>query len=297
VAAVPVATGLVHALFVVKVGGDFMHARLLLPAVFAVLCPFAVVSVPARRAGIALVLGVAAWALVCAAALRVPYDDGRLVAGQSIVDERAYYLHQAGGVVNPVTQEDYDRFQWEQAGSAVRARAARGERSLTFAGPNDTEAAALPDIPARPGLPVHMVAAVQNVGLYGYAAGTDAWVVDRLGLGDPIAARIELGARGRPGHEKLLPPQWVIARFGAPDAYQGDAFVADARKALGCSVWRWDGTGLHREAPIRQTLDAVSQPLTPGRFVSNLKLAATGDKLRFPPDPPIAADAFCGPFG
>jgi arabinofuranosyltransferase len=230
-------------------------------------------------------------------ALRVPYDDGRLAAGQTIADERAYYLDQAGGVPNPVTREDYAQFTWEQQGAALRGRAARGERTVTFAGPNEPAVAAVPDSPARPGLPVHMVAAGENVGLFGYAAGTDVWIVDRLGLADPIASRLEVGTRGRPGHEKLLQPQWVIARFSAPGTFPGDGFVASARRALECGAWHWDGAGTHYEAPIRRTLDRVSKPLTGGRFLSNLKAAATGDQLRFPPDAPIAAGLLCGPFG
>jgi arabinofuranosyltransferase len=42
----PVAGGLLHALFVVRVGGDFMHARFLRPVTFAACMPVAVVSVP-----------------------------------------------------------------------------------------------------------------------------------------------------------------------------------------------------------------------------------------------------------
>src|SRR5437868_14232648 len=45
VAAAVVAGGLLHGVYVVRTGGDFMHARLLLPGLFAVLLPVAVVEV------------------------------------------------------------------------------------------------------------------------------------------------------------------------------------------------------------------------------------------------------------
>src|SRR5262249_22022543 len=42
VLALPVA-GALHALFIVKSGGDYLHARLLMPSLFALLAPFAAV--------------------------------------------------------------------------------------------------------------------------------------------------------------------------------------------------------------------------------------------------------------
>lgn len=46
--AAPVVGGLLHATYVVRLGGDFMHGRLLLPATFALLLPVLVVGVPVR---------------------------------------------------------------------------------------------------------------------------------------------------------------------------------------------------------------------------------------------------------
>src|SRR5438445_490846 len=53
--------GIVHALYVVRVGGDFMHARLLLPSLFAVAAPVALVPLDRRYL---LALPVGPWALV-----------------------------------------------------------------------------------------------------------------------------------------------------------------------------------------------------------------------------------------
>jgi len=49
VAAAPVVAGLLHTVYVVRVGGDFMYARLFLPATFALLCPFAAFPLPRFR--------------------------------------------------------------------------------------------------------------------------------------------------------------------------------------------------------------------------------------------------------
>jgi arabinofuranosyltransferase len=289
--AAPVVAGVAHALFVVKVGGDYMHARMLLPSLFAVLSPVAMVSVPKRRAGVALAALACVWAVVCALALRDPY--GAAGSGSNgIVDERAATANASGASPDPVTAAEHGPAA--QQGAAVARRAAAGERVVTFAGPNAGDPVA--DTPARADLPVPVVAAVSAAGVFGYSAGTDTWVVDRRGLADPLAARIDLPGRGLPGQEKLLEPQWIIARFGDPARSSGDGFVDAARHAMGCSRWLWDSTGVHRQAPLEQTLASIGEPLTAGRFLSNIGRAATVRKVRFAPDPPLAAEQICGPY-
>ena len=51
----PLLGAALHALYVVRVGGDFMHARFLLPTTFALLMPAAVVGVSAALACLTLV--------------------------------------------------------------------------------------------------------------------------------------------------------------------------------------------------------------------------------------------------
>lgn len=292
VLAAPVVAGAAHALFVVKVGGDYMHARLLLPALFAILCPVAMVALPARRVGVALAAATCLWALVCALALRHPYGgSGTGTGSNGIVDERAATVHSRGASAHPVTAQEHGTAA--QQGAAVRQRAAAGERVVTFAAP---DSGAVADTPARADLPVPVVAAADAAGVFGYTAGVHAWVVDLRGAGDPLAARIELAARGLPGQEKLLAPQWVIGRFSDPAASRGDGFVDAARQAMGCSLWAWDGTGVHRQAPLRQTLAAVTEPLSVGRFLANVGRAATARKVRLAPEPAVAANQICGPY-
>ena len=299
VAAAPVVAGTVHVLFVVKVGGDFMHARLLLPGLFAILMPVAVVAVPARRAGVALAAGIVVWALVCATLLRVPYGDvevGDVPAGK-IVDERSYYAALAGGVRNPVEVEDYARASSAADAAEARRRAEAGERVVTFTGRNPEEPDELPaDLPSRTGLDVPFVAAVSNVGIFGYAAGPRVHVLDRLALGDPLTARLDLDARGRVGHEKLLAPAWVLARFADPSVFGTDSNVINANRVLTCSPWIWDGAGVRPSNWLAEHLTRVERPLTLGRFLGNVKHAATAQKLRLPADPWAAALAICGPY-
>src|SRR5262245_24929454 len=66
--AAPVAAGLAQAAYVVRVGGDFMHARMLLPALFSLLLPVSVVVLRSWRWAAALLL--VPWILITAIAIR-----------------------------------------------------------------------------------------------------------------------------------------------------------------------------------------------------------------------------------
>jgi arabinofuranosyltransferase len=299
VAAAPVFAAAVHALFVVKVGGDFMHARLLLPSLFAVLMPVAVVAMPARRAGAVLAGAVVVWALVCAVALRVSYSDvevGEVPPGE-IVDERSYYAKLAGGVRNPVEVEDYGRSSSAADALEARRRAEAGERVVIFTGRNPEDPTELPpELPSRPGLEVPFVAAVSNVGIFGYAAGPRVFVEDRLALGEPLGARLDLQSRGRVGHEKLLPPVWTVGRFADPSTHGSVENGVNVERVLTCSTWVWDGAGTRPGNWVREHLDRVGQPLTAGRFLGNVEYALTGQKLRLPTNPWEAVLEICGPY-
>src|SRR6185436_8954931 len=99
--------GLLHALWVVRVGGDFMHARLFLPSLFGVLLPLFVVPAPElRRQRLAwtAVLLTAVWCPVSAFLLRPAY--GMYFGPHGIADERAFYVARCG-VPNPVVLDDF----------------------------------------------------------------------------------------------------------------------------------------------------------------------------------------------
>ena len=112
---VPVVAGCVHALYVVRVGGDFMHARMLLPSLFVLLLPVMVIAVTVRTA--AVCGAVAIWAVVCAVALRVPYEDS--VGKNGIGDERGFYTSQAVRR-NAMTVDDYRGFILGDMGHRLR---------------------------------------------------------------------------------------------------------------------------------------------------------------------------------
>jgi arabinofuranosyltransferase len=56
--------------------------------------------------------------------------------------------------------------------------------------------------------------------------------------------------------------------------------VAAAREALGCGE-------------LARILEAVEQPMTPGRFIRNIGVSLSTARFRLPPDPIAARDELC----
>jgi arabinofuranosyltransferase len=301
--AAPAVAALVHAVFVMRLGGGFMHGRLLLPALFALAAPVAV-AVPTRLRGKAAPearwspgmppAAVGACVVVVAWAAAVVGVVGGIpevnpFAADGVADERAFYAEQAGGVAHPVTLADYRAHPWVEVGRMVGGYAQRSEPALfgdeVGDGAWDRQLPQLvgPDARVTPvpgGTPT--VAAFPAVGLFSYAAGRGAHVVDQLGLASPLASRLLLTQRGRPGHSKRLDPVWVVARFAGPPTAGREpaAQVADARRALACP-------------PLARLQRAITAPLGPGQFLANIATAVELYSLRIPAEPGRAAERLC----
>ncbi len=275
------AAEVLHVTYLVRAGGDYAHARLLLPALFATLAPVAMI--PVRR-GVALgvAAGVAVWAVVTAGFLRV--GDARLVNRSLIADGRAAVVEFLD-VDHPVTAED----QGWGPGSAQAASLVNGPVTV------DQQPVAVTP-PPQLSTPA---AALNGVGVTGYAAGTDVFIIDRLGLADPLTARFALDRAGFIGHEKPIPKPWLGARIStepvdpgqlgddlfatplyASPAGRFDQDVADARAALDC-------------APLRELRAATTARLTPGRAWANLWRAPERTRLEVPPSPSEARAELC----
>jgi len=286
-ALVAVGAALAHALYVVRLGGDYMHARMLLPSLFALLLPVAAVPVPRRAAGYALAGVVLAWALVCATALRAPSSRGNLV-----YDQRRAQLT-APGHPHPVTLEDHLGLPWSQPYVGLRMRELPPGSFVVRAPASSFEFEGRRIPVRRPerlrgvrGRDEKVYAWLGSIGRIGYAAGPGLWIVDRYGLADPVAGRLRLEGprRRRPGHEKELPLPWALARFADPATVDRDPAVRAARAAAGCGA-------------LRDVLAGVTAPLTAGRFAENVGVALRTRSLRVPPDPERARRELCGPRG
>jgi arabinofuranosyltransferase len=303
VAAAPVACGVVHAVYVVRLGGDYMHGRMLLPSLFGVLAPVAVVRLPGGWRGAVAAVAVVAWAVACAATLRAPSDAEEAPAAAEFLDQRRKQ-QTSPGHPHPLTLADHRPLRWSQpwVGDVLRRMAAERPGRVVIESQKITRLAEGRRVPARRPLPLpvtrtrpdlggRLAVYTGSIGRVGYAAGPGVWVGDYFGLANPLAARLRLEGprRRRAGHEKQLPVPWFLARVADPATLARDPAVSRetrlqvqaARRAMGCP-------------PLRRLLTGVRAPLTPGRFLSNLGVAWELRSLRLAGDPRRAARELCG---
>jgi arabinofuranosyltransferase len=205
---VPLLTSAVHAYYVVRVGGDFMHGRFFVPTWFALLLPIMLVRIPAIGGarffygGLAAALAI--WAVLCGLTLRVPYA-GEGIGPLGIADERSFYVNGAH-MPNPVTLQDHAADPIANAGAQLASASRQQHR--TFLAPDDAppplKNQQLP-LPAGIDTAVNLVAARDLVGQSGYAAGTDVFLVDRFALAEPIGS---LQEKGRCPASTRASPRW-----------------------------------------------------------------------------------------
>ncbi len=204
----PVSAGVALSLaYVVYIGGDFMSGRFLTaPFVVAVMLLVAArwPSVPRLRVAVPVLL----WLVLVGVGLSSPYTPLRSggaasaeaspkwVVGRGICDERANYYHNTGLLEAFRRHEPLPDHDWAIAGRQARATGKR-------------------------------MAVLGSVGFYGYFAGPRVHVVDLLGLGDPLLARLP-----------ATDPQWRIGHLGrfVPAGYletltQGRNLIADPHLA------------------------------------------------------------------
>jgi arabinofuranosyltransferase len=271
VVAVPWTAGLLLALYVIRVGGDFMHGRMLLPALFCAVLPL--MAVPLSRWTALPALGVVAWAVVSVVALRPAYDT---LGPNWIANERLYYVVIVDRP-NPVATEDF--LEHPIAPEGVAALAGAPGPSLALPGPGDGELRWwLFPTPGRTPTITWL-----NLGVTGELAPLDARVLDGVGLTNPLAAHATGVPDGRIGHDKDLPPEWFVADSGTTETgFVDPAGIAAARAALACPA-------------TRELLDSYRAPLTLDRFWRNLTGAVERTAYRYDRDPRVAAT--CRPAG
>jgi arabinofuranosyltransferase len=285
----PAVAGLADALYVVYVGGDYMHARLLLPA-FLGLCLALYITVDQLRSLLVVaVAGIIAWALISAGWLRADTRvtaSGAFVFQRGIANERTVWITLTGNA-HPITTTDWGKVNITGVGfRQAAAIATKQGRQVLLLVPNPTN----PYVPrqtrdAKSSLPFHLVVDWDLIGATGYASGPQVYVFDTLSLANPIGSHTTISVRGRPGHEKVIGPAWMIARFGIPGqrlsaGTASPVSFAAARNALGCE-------------PLRSYLHAITAPLTLSQAVSNIAHSLTYTTMSFSPNPITAERQIC----
>lgn len=282
-----VSCGILNALYVIAVGGDYHHSRMFLPALFAVCAPVA--AVPATRQHLAGLV-VAGWAVVAVLTLRPDQLEGDNWLANGFLAPREF---------GSVTAEDAG---WVYGGPRMAWYTGPDfyyEAGLLQHRPADFELSEDVEVPA---------AALWAIGISGYALGPDVDVLDMMGLADSFTAHLESTPPidptlpRFPGHEKPLPSPWLAARVTAPDARPlpeqlpvlANPLIPPTSGAEYQEQVAWARAALRCEA-IEDLLRSATAPLSFGRFVDNVAGSVANTRLRIPPDPETAYHRFCGP--
>jgi arabinofuranosyltransferase len=285
VLALPVG-GLLHVLYITASGGDYLHGRLLLPSLFALLAPVA--AVPWRRSTSVLVTLVAVWAVVAMLVLRpglhealVPVTDRGVVQGRALMER----LTSDGRRPLLASSFDFDD------GELARRLQARGERALV-AGRE----------PLLEVTPSRTTLVTPASGVSGYEAGTEVLVREVNSLADPVGSHMTPTPLSKPGHRKRLEWAWLLAIATRPrtgpytlenlgaiplvaaefeDGRIDPADIDAARRALRCGA-------------LAELVTATGGPFGAGRAWDNLTGSIGRTRLVVPRDPHEAEQRFCG---
>jgi arabinofuranosyltransferase len=301
--------------YVVAIGGDFMHARMLLPPMFTLLLPVMVipVSVPRRTApatgpdcaastdqspaqapapanplrtlipvGLCLA-ALLAWAFTCGINWRLPQQPG-VIPASGITDERAFWAARTEQR-NPDVPQEYERTIFGVATNSgslawAVAQSAGSDRPpvLLFIPPGGTKLVAVPLTKLT-----YSVAVPSDIlGTLGAVVPLNGLAIDVHGLSYALGSHLVEGPDGRVGHEKYADPAWIVAEYTDATSVPGisSAEIAAARTALSCG-------GL---AELQQATEA---PMSWDRFWSNLADAPGLDSLRIANDPEQAEAQLC----
>ncbi|QXQ15585.1 hypothetical protein KV203_00890 [Skermania piniformis] len=247
-----------------RVGGDFMHGRMLLPVVFLLLLPVAVLPVPvtgsltrARAVTVAGGLVVLGWAAIAANT----HATGTQIGKTGIVDERAYYSLYTGHA-HPIRAEDY--LDYPRMRPMVAAIAATPDGGLLVNTPGFTSWDVIPPPAPVPPEGVGHTVYFLNLGMTSMNVPLEVRVLDPMGLAYPLAAHSDRLTDGRIGHDKSLFADWAIADLDLVDehpwlpAYFDRNWVRQAQVALTCPE-------------TRDLLTSYRSQLTWDRWKQNLK--------------------------
>ncbi len=180
-------SGLLHGFFVVRGGGDFMHGRFLLPA-------FLLITLSQTGAFDRYCDKKAAFKIGCVvlclifffSSLHViPLQKRGHVIHNNVTDERSFY-YKNDNIPIKYLFEDTMIFMWSTIGINYRNLARNAGMGIRVS--------------------------YKNIGFTGFYAGPRVYVLDELGLADPVVSRMTLRQRKRPGHEKNAPLGYLILR-------------------------------------------------------------------------------------
>ena len=161
---------LLHLIYVVNIGGDFMSGRFLTPTLFCAVSLAGTLPLLALESVWPIPAALAIACLTAGTTLRA--SSGRRgatwIGPSRVTNERAFYFP-TNGLVNYRPGEPWPSHEW-----VAKGRAARTGRDRVIVEP--------------------------AVGMFGFAAGPGIRIIDPLGLTDPLVARLPARVRWQTGH-------------------------------------------------------------------------------------------------
>ncbi|MDU3173837.1 MAG: flagellar motor control protein ZomB [Corynebacterium striatum] len=272
------AAGLLHLIYVLRVGGDFMHGRMLLLPLFALLLPVFVLPLRSILGGLTAAI-CAVWA--CVIVLRghsVDWDD--FSGPLNIVDEREFWTHATKRQTGhpPRSLEDFGHMRFiEHYKEGMDELEAGDALAVLYAKKGEEDAYGWMGIERDPSIDELPTVYFINMGMTSMNAPLEVRVLDDIGLATPLAARQPRIADGRIGHDKSLPTYWQAAQTAVdidelPSWYDKEE-TRKARKAL-------------QTEDFQKLFATYKDPLDAKRFFENIKFALTdGRTLTFSEDP------------
>jgi arabinofuranosyltransferase len=277
---------LVYGFYVVWIGGDFMHARMLLPAFFLLaLVSWLDLGEPLERRLPLVFLTV--WAAGSALFLRYPPTVDNQYG---ITNERQAYLD-LSQEAHPVMLGDYTRSWNFQHGRfdrrlALRVHRGPGRKKLVSAchcGMEGPGGWSVTRYLARSALPEDVFANASSIGIWSTEAGSNVYIFDNFGLANPVGSHFYLTGHRTPGVADLTDNTWMLARFAAPGVrFAGvvGTTVRAERRALSCQ-------------PLSGYLRTIDGPFGWSVVWSDVTHALTWTTMKFSSDPVVAERQLC----
>jgi arabinofuranosyltransferase len=279
--AAPLAGAVLDCAYVVRVGGDYMHARFMIPSFFAVSM---VTWLAAPRLADLRWLPVGAlslFALACGVHFR--YPDITVIPPDGITNERLIWVSAADNA-HPISLGAYRLTDEGETGVAMAKLASTVPAgSYDVVGPNGP-IRVKGSVPG--GGPEKVVVPFNVIGIFGLNAGPKVFIYDTVSIANPIGSHIALTHRGRPGNEKNIGDDWMMARFAPPGtpipaSVGTPSDIAAARAAISC-------------VPLTSYLHGITTSLGAHQILSNLVHAYSYTKMTFSVVPATAGGELCG---
>ncbi|WIM67511.1 hypothetical protein QP027_10475 [Corynebacterium breve] len=274
----------IHVLYVLRVGGDFMHGRMWLLPLFAMLLPL--MAIPLNRVTVAVVAAVAVWSTVVI--VRAHPIDWEVYETEplNIVDEREFWSNATYREQGQPPRYASDFLTSKNLGPDWHGRLALAQEEnagqlaqiILSAEPEMYSWITVPRTQAETDLQgLDPTLYLINLGMTSMNADLDIRVLDTVGLATPLAARMPRDPEGRIGHDKHLDLAWQAADSATdldqlPEWYDKKE-AKQARAAL-------------RTPEIAELMASYREPMNPRRFLKNIKFSLTaGRTLELDEDP------------